>query len=300
MPDLTLDLRYLKYAIQVAEAGSFRRAAERIAISQSTVSRRVQMLERQLGVSLFERTRTGVALTPEGARFLQHAAAGARYLREAATEIRSTRNLKTGLIRFGMLEAFPAGPIIDLLADFRHQYPTIEVKLEEGTSEENTSRVRRGLLDAAICLRTNSNRQFHIRRFCDPTLFVALSQRHQLASRMQLAWEDICEEVFLVRSDGAGRELSDLLKRMVGAVEGEVQLSIQQVSRETLLTMVEQGFGLTITTLVSRTDIALVPLSSVRAPTAATISCCDNDNPALPLLLKCLDTLSGLKGRSVG
>ena len=67
---------------------------------------------------------------------------------------------------------------------------------------------------------------------------------------MQLAWEDICDEVFLVRSDGAGRELSDLLKRMVGAVEGEVQLSIQQVSRETLLTMVEQGFGLTITTLV--------------------------------------------------
>ena len=54
MPDLTLDLRYLKYAIQVAEAGSFRRAADRIAISQSTVSRRVQMLERQLGVSLFE------------------------------------------------------------------------------------------------------------------------------------------------------------------------------------------------------------------------------------------------------
>ena len=67
----------------------------------------------------------------------------------ASCPIRSTRNLKTGLIRFGMLEAFPAGPIIDLLADFRHQYPTIEVKLEEGTSEENTSRVRRGLLEVA-------------------------------------------------------------------------------------------------------------------------------------------------------
>ena len=43
MPDLTLDLRYLKYAIHVAEAGSFRRAADRLSISQSTVSRRVQM-----------------------------------------------------------------------------------------------------------------------------------------------------------------------------------------------------------------------------------------------------------------
>ena len=48
---------------------------------------------------------------------------------------------------------------------------------------------------------------------------------------MQLAWEDICEEVFLVRSDGAGRELSDLLKRMVGAVEGEVQLSIKSAEK---------------------------------------------------------------------
>ncbi|MFY7351370.1 LysR family transcriptional regulator, partial [Enterobacter cloacae complex sp. IR53041] len=51
MPDLTLDLRYLKYAVQVAEAGSFRRAAERLSISQSTVSRRVQLFERQLGFS---------------------------------------------------------------------------------------------------------------------------------------------------------------------------------------------------------------------------------------------------------
>ena len=66
MPDLTLDLRYLKYAIHVAEAGSFRRAADRLSISQSTVSRRVQMLERQLGVSLFKRTRSGAGLTPEG------------------------------------------------------------------------------------------------------------------------------------------------------------------------------------------------------------------------------------------
>lgn len=76
MPDLTLDLRYLKYAVQVAEAGSFRRAAERLSISQSTVSRRVQLFERQLGFSLFKRTRAGAGLTPEGERFLQQAVVG--------------------------------------------------------------------------------------------------------------------------------------------------------------------------------------------------------------------------------
>ena len=208
MPDLTLDLRYLKYAVQVAEAGSFRRAAERLSISQSTVSRRVQLFERQLGFSLFKRTRAGAGLTPEGERFLQQAVVGARYLRNAATEIRSARKLKTGLVRFGMLEAFPACPIINILSAFRNRHPTIEVKLEEGTSEENTLGVKRGLLDAAISLSASKSPQFQVRRLCEPDLFVALSPLHELAARPQLSWEDVCDEVFLVRSDGAGRELA--------------------------------------------------------------------------------------------
>lgn len=295
MPDLTLDLRYLKYAVQVAEAGSFRRAAERLAISQSTVSRRVQILERQLGCSLFHRTRSGADLTPEGERFLQQAVVGARFLREAATEIRTTRKQTTGVVRFGMLEAFPACPIIDLLASFRLRYPTIEVKLEEGTSEANTLGVRRGLLDAAISLGAARDPALQIRRLCEPDLFVALSPGHKLASRPNLVWDDLCEEIFLARSDGAGRELAAMLRRMVGAVESAVQLSVQQVSRETLLTMVEQGFGVTITSAVRRPDLALVPLRSSRAPTAAMISSSDNDNPALPLLLKCFDALPGMK-----
>ena len=292
MPDLTLDLRYLKYAVQVAEAGSFRRAAERLSISQSTVSRRVQLLERQLGVPLFKRTRSGAGLTPEGERFLQQAAVGARYLRDAATEIRSVRKLKTGLVRVGMLEAFPECPIIDILAGFRNRHPMIEVKLEEGTSEENTLGVKRGLLDAAISLSASKSPEFQVRRLCEPDLFLALSPLHDLAARPQLSWEDIRDEVFLVRSDGAGRELAGMLRRMVGAGDGEVQLSIQQVSRETLLTMVEQGFGLTITSVVYRPAMALIPLPSARAPTAAMISSRDNDNPALPLLLKCFDNFS--------
>ena len=91
MPDLTLDLRYPKYAVQVAEAGSFRRAAERLSISQSTVSRRVQLFERQLGFFSLQAYARGGRLTPEGERFLQQAVVGARYLRNAATEIRSAR-----------------------------------------------------------------------------------------------------------------------------------------------------------------------------------------------------------------
>ena len=155
--------------------------------------------------------------------------------------------------------------------------------------------MKRGLLDAAISLSASKSPQFLVRRLCEPNLFVALSPLHELAARPQLSWDDICDEVFLVRSDGAGRELAGMLRRMVGAEDGAVHLSIQQVSRETLLTMVEQGFGLTITSVVYRPDIALIPLPSALAPTAAMISSRDNDNPALPLLLKCFDTPSSIR-----
>src|SRR3546814_9609339 len=83
VPDLAFDLRYLKYAIVVAEQGSFRRAADVLNLPQSTVSRRIQILERTLGVPLFERSRTGARPTLAGERFMREAAVGAGPLREA-------------------------------------------------------------------------------------------------------------------------------------------------------------------------------------------------------------------------
>jgi len=77
VPDLAFDLRYLKYAMLAAEHGSFRRAAEALNLSQSTISRRIQLLERRIGIPLFERARSGARPTTAGERFMREAAIGA-------------------------------------------------------------------------------------------------------------------------------------------------------------------------------------------------------------------------------
>ena len=96
-----------------------------------------------------------------------------------------------------MLEAFPACPIINILSAFRNRHPTIEVKLEEGTSEENTlwgeARIT-GRSNQPECEQEPSVPK--VRRLCEPDLFVALSPLHELAARPQLSWEDVCDEVF--------------------------------------------------------------------------------------------------------
>jgi Bacterial regulatory helix-turn-helix protein, lysR family len=79
VPNVAYDLRHLKYALLVAEHGSFPRAADAINVSQSTLSRRVQILEQRVGISLFERSRTGAQPTDAGQIFLRDASIGAEY-----------------------------------------------------------------------------------------------------------------------------------------------------------------------------------------------------------------------------
>ena len=83
MPDIAFDLRYLRYALRAAEYGSFRRTAEILAVSLSTVSRRIQILERRIGIVLFERHRSGARATLAGKCFLKDAAVGAKHLNQA-------------------------------------------------------------------------------------------------------------------------------------------------------------------------------------------------------------------------
>jgi DNA-binding transcriptional LysR family regulator len=89
VPDIALDLRYLRYAMLVAEQGSFGRVAALLDVSQSTISRGGRILERRLGAPLFERDRSGARLTRLGERFMRDAAIGAEHLRRAIRDATS-------------------------------------------------------------------------------------------------------------------------------------------------------------------------------------------------------------------
>lgn len=74
-----MNLQYVKYALEISRTGSISKAAENLSVAQPNLSRAVKELESQLGISIFERTRTGMTVTPEGERLLS---AGERILRE--------------------------------------------------------------------------------------------------------------------------------------------------------------------------------------------------------------------------
>ncbi|WP_371824620.1 LysR family transcriptional regulator [Martelella soudanensis] len=87
----------------VADHGSFRRAADVPDLPQSTISRRVQSLERRLGITLFERSRTGAHLTHSGAEFIRQTTFGAEHLRHAVNDLRSVQRGYIGELRQGIV-----------------------------------------------------------------------------------------------------------------------------------------------------------------------------------------------------
>ncbi|QNA86683.1 LysR family transcriptional regulator [Sphingomonas sp. So64.6b] len=248
MPDLALDLRYLRYALAAAEHGSFRRAATALGLPQSTVSRRIQLLEASLGASLFERKRTGVRPTPAGDRFLKEAIISASRLHRAAQELILARRGNQGELRIGLVASFARGFLSDLIGAYRAAFPRIRIELFEETPQANLAGVMNGRLDVAFLAGKPIISECSSLHLWDERIYLALPETHRLASATEISWQDVRDEPFIVGVGGPGPEIEDYLVKRLSSPGFRPVIDAHRVGRENLINMVAKGFGLTLTT----------------------------------------------------
>jgi DNA-binding transcriptional LysR family regulator len=300
MPDLILDLRFLRYAFAVAEHGSFRRAALILGLPQSTVSRRVQLLEHRLGMKLFERHKGGVRLNLSGQRFLREVYPSAERMQRAAREIASGRMGGIGDLRIGLLASLASGFLSNLLSEFIIRHPDISMRIDEDTAESNIAGVVAGRLDIAFVPGKPSIPGCNSRHLWDERIYVAMPTSHPLALETTVAWPQIQHETFAISATGPGPQVEDFLIRQLSAIGFRPDIRVHCVGRENLMNIVAKGFGLTLTTDSTLgthyAGVAFRPLadSNERVPSFG-IWTASNSNPALPLLLKLSNVLSAAK-----
>lgn len=290
MPDIAFDLRYLRYAILAAEHGSFRRTAEVLSVSQSTVSRRIQILERRVGIALFERHRSGARTTLAGERFLREAALGARHLHQAVDAIAQVKRGATGVLRVGLTACLANGFLAALLAAYHRRYPTIDVSFEEGTSQINAGGLLNGRLDVAFMLTDPRLPGCRSERLWNETVHVAVPASHGIASLCRASWDDMRDETFLVMADAAGPDIEDYLVRQLSASGFSPTISVQRIGCDNLLSMVAQGFGITLATSsaggIAYPGVHFVPIDSGEDKFSfSAVWSATNQNPALKFLL---------------
>ena len=145
-----MELRQLRYFVAVAEELHFRRAAERLHMSQPPLSQQIRALEDELGFELLIRTRLRVELTPAGAAFLRDARALLGELEGAVATARRIDAGQTGRLRIGFVGSALLSIVPGTVERFRASRPGVAIELRERSTVDQLRAVAAGVVDVGL------------------------------------------------------------------------------------------------------------------------------------------------------
>ncbi len=147
-----MELRTLRYFLAVAREENMTEAANVLHVTQPTLSRQIADLERELGVTLFERTNRSCTLTSEGMRLRQRAEEILSLVEQAESDLSEDAGEISGVIRIGAGETQAMCFVLQVFADLHRGHPGVKVELYTGNADAVEERLERGLLDFALLI----------------------------------------------------------------------------------------------------------------------------------------------------
>lgn len=184
-----MELDQLRYLLQVAESGTFTRAAERLGITQPALSRSIQKLEAELGQPVFERRGRSVALTDAGQLLQARAQQMLSILNDTKAEI--TDDGTSGRIRVGAIPTIAPYFLPNVLKSFAAKYPDATITVRESTTENLLKNCSQGDIDLAVLALPIHAKHLDIEELFDEELHLVLPKGHPLADKSTIRASDI-------------------------------------------------------------------------------------------------------------
>ena len=189
--DHAIDLRQFRYFLALCEELNFGRAALRLHISQPPLSRQIRQLEERLGVDLFVRSSTGVALSEAGAAFLPEARKTLAQAEKAVAAARHARTVAGGQFVVGYTTVFDRSAIPDVVDRLRLQFPHWRFVTQGKHSISLVRDVKNGVIDAAFIGLHTETRGLIQEIVRKEPLLVALSAGNPLARKRRLGFDEL-------------------------------------------------------------------------------------------------------------
>jgi LysR family nitrogen assimilation transcriptional regulator len=145
-----VDFKQIAYFVQVAELGSFTRAASVLRVAQPALSRQVRALEVELRQGLFDRNGRGVTLTPAGQRLLAHGRGILQQVERARLDLEDQRGAASGLLCIGLAPSVSRSLTAPLVETFRERFPRATLSVVEGLSTYTLEWLAQGRIDCAV------------------------------------------------------------------------------------------------------------------------------------------------------
>lgn len=280
-----LDITSLKWSITVAQLGGFRRAAERLGVEQSAVSRRIRTLEDGLGVSLFQRGARGVTLTNAGVDFVTVVESALALLTVAVTDARSAGSGQRGRLRIGLTGSSLGGVLLTIMERFCGAHPKVRIEMSDGPADEQLAAVAAQRIDVAVLPGGTTVTGLDVSELWREPLHIAIPTSHRLSTAEVVGLDEVSREHVLVSSRDLSRRDMVGLAEAAGAI---LDVESMDVAVPLLVGLTKLNLGLAVisagaaASIRSPDDVIVRRLESsdVSAPFAAAWSAA-NDNPAL-------------------
>ena len=261
-----MTLTEMKYIVAVAQEGRFGRAAERCCVTQPALSLAVQKLEHELEVTIFERRRNQVTLTPLGSQVVQQAQ---RVLEEAnriLALVEQGKDQLAGVFRLGVIATVGPYLLPDLIPALHKRAPAMPVEIEENLTANLTTMLKQGSLDAIIVALPHEEPGTQAQPLYDEPFHVVVPVTHPWAKRRKIDVERLSQEKVILPHAGHcfRRQVLDQCPH----VSRSDREGVQGNSLETIRQMVASGLGITVlpcsalTTKHRHRSLATVPFAA--------------------------------------
>jgi len=233
----------LKFVVAVAQERNFRRAAEKCFVTQPALSLGIKKLEEELGVMIFERSRTEVTVTEIGTKIVEQA----NVVLEQAKSLKEMAKLGTnqldGLFKLGMIHSVGPYLLPEIIPILRKTAPNMPLEIEETLTANLEAQLRNGVIDAAVIALPFDVPGVQVTALYDEDFAVVVPSNHHWAHRKHINSEELSEEKVLLLNSGHcfSNQVTQACPEL--SRKGEI---LQGNSLETIRNMVASNLGITV------------------------------------------------------
>lgn len=239
-----MNLKNLEYFLAVVDENSFTKAAERLFISQSTLSKAVAALEEEWQVPLLNRAKKDFQLTAEGELFYRYARSLLTVVEQRTELLRAEMEKLQKQISIGLPPSTGIMIFSDIFMSFYHDHPGISVRTSELTSLQLIDHVDGGALDLGVVVEPFDDPRFEKKLILDSEAVLVVPLAHPLAKRESLTFSELKDtDIMMVSPEYM---YYHKVKERFSEAGVEPRFSFESYQWDLLLSMVEKGRGISI------------------------------------------------------
>ena len=239
-----MELRHLRCFLAVAEELHFARAAEKLHIEQSPLSRAIKELEEDLGEQLFVRTSRSTRLTRAGKLFLDHVPRVFTSLQQARDSVKAGANGFHGQLRIALSDGITLSRFPALLALCRQEEPEVEIRLFEVPLSQHLKGLQDDLYDVGFAQSDEVGDGIVVEAIWSDPIMVAVPARHPLLKHKRIPLDEVLRYPLVLcdpqACEGHARQIDRVLRR----VDQEPLIAERVTSCDLMMALVSAGFAL--------------------------------------------------------